>query len=67
MSVVGKNIIFHNELYNTSHNILLLFAAETGIIGLIFYFGTLIYLIINFLKTFVDIRTKNKSIFFKLV
>ena len=30
------------------HNILLQFAAETGIIGLIFYFGTLIYLIVNF-------------------
>ena len=51
----------------TSHNILLQFAAETGIIGLIFYFGTLIYLIVNFFKAFNRyLRTKNKVYFFQI-
>ena len=49
------------------HNILLQFAAETGIIGLIFYFGTLIYLIVNFFKAFNRyLRTKNKVYFFQI-
>ena len=49
------------------HNILLQFAAETGIIGLIFIWN-FNYLIVNFLKLLIDIlEQKIKYIFFKLV
>ncbi len=49
------------------HNVLLQFASETGIIGLIFYFTSLIYLFISFYKIFMNyIRTREKKDFFNL-
>ncbi len=65
----GKEKYYISTMSCTTHphNILLQFAAETGIIGLIFYFGSLIYLIINFLKAFNSyLRTKNKEYFFQI-
>lgn len=65
----GKEKYYISTMSCTTHphNILLQFAAETGIIGLIFYFGSLIYLIVNFFKAFNRyLRTKNKVYFFQI-
>lgn len=47
------------------HNILLQFASETGILGLLFYVTSLIFLLVNFFKLLLRyIKYRNKEDFF---